>query len=115
MISDSVGALFFGLVIGWVTYRTLRRTASTGLSDIAAVIGSVGGATITGLFSKESGAFGSYCLGLALGFFLYLTTAMIVAAKSGQSKTVNEWLGEKPGDPAAGGGGAPLEPVAQGH
>jgi NhaP-type Na+/H+ or K+/H+ antiporter len=102
MISDSVGALLFGLVIGWVTYRTLRRATSSGIGDIASVIGSVGGATITGLFSKESGVFGSYCLGLALGFFLYLITAMIVAGKTGQSNKVNEWLGERPGNPRGG-------------
>ena len=38
------GALCFGLVIGWVTYRTLRRKeGSNALSDIATVIGAVGG------------------------------------------------------------------------
>jgi NhaP-type Na+/H+ or K+/H+ antiporter len=32
------GAAAFGLVIGWVTYRTLRRSSdATGLSDIATV------------------------------------------------------------------------------
>jgi NhaP-type Na+/H+ or K+/H+ antiporter len=70
-----VGALCFGLVIGWVTYRTLRFSTVSGLSDIATVIGAVGGAAITALFQKESGAFGVYCIGLALGFFLYLRAA----------------------------------------
>ena len=110
VIPNSVGAFFFGLVVGWVTYRTLRRTSSTGLSDLATVIGVIGGATVTGLFSPESGAFGAYCVGLAIGFALYLITAMVVAGKAGQSAQVNEWLGEAPRRPV--GGGDPLEPVA---
>jgi len=67
-----IGALCFGLVIGWITYRTLRRSKeSVALSDIAAVIGAVGGAAITGLFESES-SFAAYSIGLAAGFFLYL-------------------------------------------
>jgi hypothetical protein len=112
MVSDSVGAFFFGIVIGWVTYRTLRRTSPTGLSDIATVIGSIGGATVTGLFSKENGAFGSYCLGLAIGFFLYLITATAMAGKAGQSAKVDEWLGASPTNVASGGGGGKLEGFA---
>lgn len=65
------GAFAFGLVIGWVTYRTLRRTADSGISDIASVIGAVGGASVTALFG-EGDLFGSYCIGLAIGFFGYL-------------------------------------------
>lgn len=65
------GAGCFGLVIGWVTYRTLRRSETTGLSDIATVIGAVGGAAITGLFSPGTPAFGAYGIGLALGFLSY--------------------------------------------
>ena len=70
-----VGALCFGAVIGWVTYRTLRFSAHGGLSDLSVVIGAVGGAAVTGLFPRESGAFGAYCIGLAFGFFVYLRTA----------------------------------------
>ena len=40
---DALGALCFGWVIGWVTYRTLRRReGGAGISDIGAVIGAVG-------------------------------------------------------------------------
>jgi hypothetical protein len=67
-----LGALAFGLVIGWVTYRTLRRTGETvALSNIATVIGAVGGAAVTSLFDSED-LFAAYCIGLAIGFFLYL-------------------------------------------
>ena len=72
----AIGALCFGLVIGWITYRTLRRRAeAVALSDIAAVIGAVGGAAVTGLFKSET-LFGAYCIGLAIGFFLYLVIAV---------------------------------------
>jgi hypothetical protein len=72
MVWARVGAFCFGLVIGWVTYRTLRRRSETvALSDIATVIGAVGGAAVTGLF-KDAALFGIYCVGLAIGFFLYL-------------------------------------------
>ena len=71
MTAQEFGPLSFGLVIGWVTYRTLRRTTDTGLSSIATVIGAVGGAAVTGLF-KDGGLFAYYCIGLAAGFFAYL-------------------------------------------
>jgi hypothetical protein len=50
---------------------TLRRQAGpVALSDIATVIGAVGGAAVTALVTKE--LFAWYCIGLAVGFFLYL-------------------------------------------
>ena len=59
------------VIIGWVTYRTLRRTGETvAVSNIASVVGAVGGAAITGLF--KGSLFGWYCIGLAAGFFSYL-------------------------------------------
>jgi NhaP-type Na+/H+ or K+/H+ antiporter len=68
----TAGALCFGLVIGWVTYRTLRRSKETvALSNIASVIGAVGGAAVTGLFKSEE-MFAAYSIGLAVGFFAYL-------------------------------------------
>jgi uncharacterized membrane protein YeaQ/YmgE (transglycosylase-associated protein family) len=68
---EVIGALCFGLVIGWVTYRTLRRQGEiVALSNIATVIGAVGGAAVTALYTKE--LFGWYSIGLTVGFFLYL-------------------------------------------
>jgi O-antigen/teichoic acid export membrane protein len=73
-----VGALAFGIVIGWVTYRTLRRRTDTvGLSDIATVIGAVGGAAVTTLFDTDD-LFGAYCIGLFVGFFVYLIGAVTI-------------------------------------
>lgn len=66
------GALAFGLVVGWITYRTLvLRTGDVGLSDISTVIGVVGGAAITGLF-EEAELFAAYSIGLAIGFFSFI-------------------------------------------
>ena len=72
MFISGLGALFFGLVIGWISYRSLRLTAGTpALSDITTIIGVVGGAAVTALFRSDV-LFGLYCVGLALGFFAYL-------------------------------------------
>jgi ABC-type Co2+ transport system permease subunit len=69
---ENVGALCFGVVVGWVTYRTLRRTGETvALSNIATVIGQVGGAAVTALFNTRE-MFAWYSIGLATGFFAYL-------------------------------------------
>jgi uncharacterized membrane protein YeaQ/YmgE (transglycosylase-associated protein family) len=76
-----VGAFCFGIVIGWVTYRTLRRRADgVQLSDIAAVIGAVGGGWITAQFSTPE-LFAWYCIGLFIGFFGYLIFAVTPAFK----------------------------------
>ena len=81
MSIEMVGAVCFGLVIGWVTYRTLRRKeGGAALSDIAAVIGAVGGATVLGLFKNEK-LFGLYAIGLAIGFFSYFIIGLILDGK----------------------------------
>lgn len=87
---DIVGAACFGVVAGWITYRTLRRTTDkAALSDIAAVLAAVGGGVVTGLFDAPD-LFGAYSIGLAAGFFGYLLAAM---ARGGK-KEVDEWMGE---------------------
>ena len=105
MTINEEGALAFGLVIGWVTYRTLRRSEKSGLSDIATVIGAVGGAAITKLFPSDTATFGMYCIGLAIGFFAYFIVSLILASKADQSAAVNEWLGEPPKAASTSGGG----------
>lgn len=83
---DSIGSICFGLVIGWVTYRTLRRTGETvALSNIATVVGAVGGAAVTTLFNDKE-LFSWYCVGLAAGFFLYMVLGHTIFKESG-------WLG----------------------
>lgn len=88
MTSTTLGALMFGLVIGWITYRTLRRKeGSAALSDISTVIGAVGGAAVTKLFPDA--VFGWYCIGLGIGFFLYLICSFFLEGKD----AVVGWMG----------------------
>jgi hypothetical protein len=77
----SSGAFWFGLVIGYITYRTLRHKKDAGISDIAAVVGAVGGAAIVTLFPVDSSRFDYYAIGLAIGFFLYLGISLVLAGK----------------------------------
>ena len=93
------GAFCFGLVVGWITYRTLRRTKTNGLSDIATVIGAVGGAAVLSLFPAETNAFGAYSIGLAIGFFAYLAVAGVVETRATRNKAfkaINRFLGSEP-------------------
>lgn len=86
------GPFCFGLVIGWVTYRTLRRKAEgVALGDIASVLGAVGGATVVALF--KNAAFDNYCIGLAVGFFAYfITGALIGMSKSNGGQSAASWM-----------------------
>lgn len=118
MSIETWGALAFGAVIGWVAYRTIRRTKTNGLSDISTVIGAVGGGAVTALFPSGSQSFGSYGLGLALGFFLYLVVSLIVVGKTEGLTKANEWLGEpqsalKSGVGSPQGGGPVIPPIPE--
>lgn len=76
--TQAVGAWCFGVVVGWVTYRTLRRSRqAVALSDIASVIGAVGGAAVTTLFDGAR-LFAWYSIGLFTGFFAYLALGVTV-------------------------------------
>jgi hypothetical protein len=86
MSIPDIGAICFGIIVGWITYRTLRRSGETvALSNIATVIGAVGGAAVTGLFNSPE-LFGYYSIGLAAGFFGYLILGNTVFDS-------NTWLG----------------------
>lgn len=77
MTLEIVGAFCFGLVVGWICYRTLRRNKdATKLSDFATVIGVIGGGIVTAIF-KTPDVFACYSIGLAVGFFLYLVVGLI--------------------------------------
>jgi hypothetical protein len=102
-IVTSIGACCFGIAVGYITYRTLVRTTDkTAISDLATVIGAVGGAAVTGLFDPSRGdAFGWYSIGLLAGiasfFLLYLAlngrskTAAVMGAKDlGPSESVGD-------------------------
>jgi uncharacterized membrane protein YfcA len=90
MKASDLGAVLFGLVIGWITYRTLvRREGAAALSDIATVIGAVGGGVVLALFDDDH-LFGLYSIGLAVGFFAYLA---VFAAINGKQK-MKDVMGE---------------------
>ena len=86
MTVAQAGAICFGVVVGWITYRTLvRRTGAVALSDIATVIGAIGGGAVVSLFNNEQ-LFGLYSIGLTGGFFAYL---LIFFALNGRRKTAD--------------------------
>ena len=87
---EGIGSLCFGLVVGWIAYRTLRRKEGmSNLSDISTVIGAVGGAAVTALF-KSKPVFGMYCIGLAIGFFAYFIVGLALYGKDAS----NAWMGD---------------------
>jgi len=87
---SEIGALAFGIVIGWICYRTLRRKeGAAALSDISSVIGAVGGGAVVTLF-KSGALFGWYSIGLFAGFVLYLIISMAVYGKA----SAGTWMGD---------------------
>jgi hypothetical protein len=77
-----------------------RREGGAAISDIAAVIGAVGGAGITTLFNEQE-LFSSYCIGLAFGFFLYFIIGLIIGRGNAVSwmmdtgSSGSSWMGDK--------------------
>lgn len=73
-----IGAGGFGAVVGWYVYYINRwRKDDVQLSDIVTLIGAIGGAAITGLFSAKTDLFGAYGIGLAAGFFMYFFVLIV--------------------------------------
>jgi hypothetical protein len=77
-----VGAFAFGTVIGWTTYFIMRRAQPTALTDIASIIGTLGGAAILNLFDARGPLFAAYAIGLAVGFFAYFLIYTLIVGKS---------------------------------
>ena len=87
-----VGACCFGIVIGWITYRTLRRREGAAqLSDVSTVVAAVGGGAVTAIPFDDPDVFGLYSIGLAVGFFAYLFVSHRVA---GDDDAVSRWMGD---------------------
>src|SRR5260370_40170954 len=62
------GAVFFGLVIDWISDRTLRLTAGSDLlPSIAIIIATVGGAAVSTLL-KDERLLGWYAIVLLISF-----------------------------------------------
>ena len=81
MFIPGLGAILFGLAIGWITYRVLRsREGAAVLSDLITVLGILGGAAVIALF-KSDVLFGLYSLGLVIGFFAYFAISLRLYGK----------------------------------
>jgi hypothetical protein len=86
-ISVAVGSICFGVVIGWITYYTMRKnTKPRTLSDITVIISALAGPAVLAVFpAPEEGKqtmFGFYGMGLAGGFFAYLIVFILLLWKA---------------------------------
>ncbi len=78
------GAGGFGALVGWYVYYINRyRKGDVQFSDLVTVIGVIGGSAILALFPAGSELFGAYGIGLAIGFFGYFLSLIILVAISG--------------------------------
>ncbi|MGW2650155.1 hypothetical protein ACWC2T_35955 [Streptomyces sp. NPDC001393] len=70
-----VGAGCFGLVVGWIAYRTLRRSEGSRISDLVTVVAALGGGVVINARFPDPDLFACYAFGLVVGFFGYLIVA----------------------------------------
>jgi hypothetical protein len=79
---NEVGALCFGVVTGYIAYRTLARSVDkAAISDLATVIGVVGGGVVTGLFAPSTSMFGYYSIGLLVGMAAFFVLFAVFNGK----------------------------------
>jgi hypothetical protein len=108
----AVGAVCFGLAVGFITYRTLvRTTGKAAISDLSVVIGAVGGGAVTALFSpSKSDLFGWYSIGLVAGLAVFF---VLFLKMNGRQKTADVMSGRTITGPGLGdhgrGPGAPQD------
>jgi uncharacterized membrane protein YeaQ/YmgE (transglycosylase-associated protein family) len=87
-VSVAWGSVCFGLVIGWITYYTMRKnTKPRALADITVIISALVGPAIIAVFpapveGTNQTMFGFYGIGLALGFFLYYVIFVLLLWKA---------------------------------
>ncbi|HKO99856.1 MAG TPA: hypothetical protein VJU86_22970 [Pyrinomonadaceae bacterium] len=83
------GAFAFGLLVGWITYRTLQKgNKKAAWSDLLVVVSLVGGEAV--LSQVEPRIFGSYGWGLAIGVFL-----QFVAVLAATGRDVDSWFAKE--------------------
>ncbi len=81
MFIAGLGAVFFGLTIGWIAYRILRQQfGAPWISDLIALLGIIAGATSLALF-RDGVIFGWYAVGLFIGFFGYFAVSASLHGK----------------------------------
>jgi hypothetical protein len=82
-----IGASCFGVVVGYITYRTLLQTQKTQVTDLSAVVAAIGGGAIAGRF-EDGESFAWYSMGLLTGMAIFLI--------------VHNTLGQRPSVPVNG-------------
>jgi uncharacterized membrane protein YeaQ/YmgE (transglycosylase-associated protein family) len=101
----NIGAAGFGCIIGWLVYYINRnRRADVQFSDLTTVVGIVGGAGVTSLFGgTDKALFGSYGMGLFVGFFGYFLALIVLVRKSNGVFGATRFLDGRRRDPSPGG------------
>lgn len=80
---EALGAGAFGFVLGWNLYFVNRyRVDQVVLANLTSVVGVLGGAAVLTLFPAGTRLFAAYSFGLALGFFAYLATLVVMVSRS---------------------------------
>jgi hypothetical protein len=86
-----IGCVCFGLVIGFITYRTLVHTNDRArISDLAAVLATVGGGAVTALFPQGTDAFAWYAIGLAVGMAVYFGLSLWLRGRQAAADVLNQ-------------------------
>lgn len=81
MVIVGLGALCFGLLVGWIVSRVLRQNVGLPwLQHLIALAGIIIGAAVLALF-RDAVPFGWYALGLLLGFFAFVGLGVVLYGK----------------------------------
>src|SRR5258708_29277666 len=97
MFIVGLGAVFFGLIVGWIAYSILRQRADAPWTqDLIALLGIIAGAAVLAFF-RDDVLFGWYAVGLFIGFFASFAVGVILYGK----QAVQLWLSEQVSPPSA--------------
>ncbi len=97
MFIVGLGAVFFGLIVGWIAYSILRQRADAPWTqDLIALLGIIAGAAVLAFF-RDDVLFGWYAVGLFIGFFASFAVGVILYGK----QEVQLWLSEQVSPPSA--------------
>jgi hypothetical protein len=90
VVGSSVGPCCFGIVVGFLTYRTLIRSGSSSISDLAAIVAAIGGGAVTGAFLEDNNAFGWYAIGLLAGVIGYWLAFLVLNGRKATGKVMGD-------------------------
>src|SRR5947207_15536198 len=78
MFIVGLGAILFGLTIGWIVYRIVRlRAGAPWQSDLTAILGVIAGAAVLA-FCRSEVLFGCSSIGLIVGFLAYFGVGFVL-------------------------------------